>query len=109
LFAAVRLPLSEHSATSAAVATLHGRASAWYEQQGLVAEAVQHARMATGEARTARLIDLYGLPMIVGGHVHTVLGWLSRLPEGLLHARPLLCIFHALALLFTNRLEAAEA
>ena len=109
LFADVLRQRLAHSATAAAVATLHGRASAWYEQQGLVAEAVQHALRARDEARTARLIEQHGLPMIVGGQVQTVLGWLNQLPDVLLRSRPLLCIFHALALLFTNQLEAAEA
>jgi LuxR family maltose regulon positive regulatory protein len=109
LFADVLRQRLAHSATGAAVATLHERASAWYEQHGLVAEAVQHALTAADEERTARLIEQHGLRMIVGGQVHTVLGWLSRLPEALLCARPQLCIFHALALLFTNELAAAEA
>ena len=55
------------------------------------------------------LIEQHGLRIIVGGQVHTVLGWLSALPDALIRARPLLCIFHALALLFTNELAAAEA
>ena len=33
------------------VATLHRRASVWYERQGLVAEAVQHAQMAADNER----------------------------------------------------------
>ena len=109
LFADVLRQRLAHSSTPAAVALLHGRASAWYEQQGLVAEAVQHALTAADSARAARLIEQHGLPMIVGGQVQTVLGWLSPLPDALLRSRPLLCIFHALALLFTNKLEAAEA
>ena len=109
LFADVLRQRLAHSAPTAAVATLHGRASAWYEQQGLVAEAVQHALTAADGIRAARLIEQYGLPMIVGGQVQTVFSWLSQLPEALLRNRPLLCIFYALALLFTNKLEAAEA
>ena len=38
-----------------------------------------------------------------------MLGWLGRLPEAALRARPLLCIYHALALLFANERTAAEA
>jgi LuxR family maltose regulon positive regulatory protein len=109
LFADVLRQRLAYSATPAAVAILHGRASAWYEQQGLVAEAVQHALTAADAIRAARLIEQHGLPMIVGGQGHTVVSWLSQLPDALLRSRPLLCIFYALALLFTNQLEGAEA
>src|SRR6476659_837240 len=85
------------------------RASVWYERQGLVAEAVQHAQMAADNERASDLIEQHGLRIIVGGQVQTVLGWLSALPDTLIHARPLLCTVHALALLFTNQLAAAEA
>src|SRR5262249_49176709 len=91
------------------VAGLHRRASIWYERQGLVAEAVQHALTAADEARVADLIEQHGVRIIVGGQVQTVLGWLSALPDMLIRARPMLCIVHALALLFTNQLAAAEA
>jgi LuxR family maltose regulon positive regulatory protein len=93
----------------AAVASLHRRASIWFERQGLVAEAVQHALIAANDARVADLIEQHGLRIIVGGQVQTVLGWLSALPDMLIRARPMLCTVHALALLFTNQLTAAEA
>jgi LuxR family maltose regulon positive regulatory protein len=41
--------------------------------------------------------------------VQTALGWMNHIPETLLLTRPRLCIYHALALLFTNALAAAEA
>jgi len=91
------------------VASLHRRASVWYERQGLVDEAVQHALTAADGARVADLIEQHGLRIIVGGQVQTVLGWLSALPDTLIRARPMLCTIHALALLFTNQLAAAEA
>jgi LuxR family maltose regulon positive regulatory protein len=91
------------------VATLHRRASVWYERQGLVAEAVQHAQTAADDTRVAQLIEQHGLRIIIGGQIPTVLSWLSALPEALLCARPLLCTLSALALLLTNQLAAAEA
>ncbi len=91
------------------VASLHRRASVWYERQGLVAEAVQHALTAADDARVVDLIAQHGLRIIVGGQVQAVLRWLSVLPDALVRAKPLLCTIHALALLFTNQLGAAEA
>jgi LuxR family transcriptional regulator, maltose regulon positive regulatory protein len=96
-------------ASAETVASLHRRASAWYERQGLVAEAVQHALTAADEARVSDLIEQHGLRIIVAGQVQTALGWLSTLPDVLIRARPMLCTVHALALLFTNQLDAAEA
>src|SRR5205085_3549821 len=80
-----------------------------YEWQGLIAEAVQHGLVAADRERVADLIEQHGLRIIVGGQVQTTLGWLSALPDALIRARPMLCTIHALALLFTNDLAAAEA
>jgi LuxR family maltose regulon positive regulatory protein len=109
LFAEVLRQRLAHSATPAGVSRLHGRASAWYEQRGLVGEAVQHALHMADATRAADLIAQHGLLTIVGGGVQTALDWLSRLPAALLRDRPFLHIIHALALLFTNDLGAAQA
>jgi LuxR family transcriptional regulator, maltose regulon positive regulatory protein len=109
LFAEVLRQRLTNGTSVAAVATLHSRASLWYERQGLVAEAVQHALTAVDGERVASLIERHGLRIIVGGQVYTVLRWLSALSDPLIRARPMLCILHALALLFTNQLAAAEA
>jgi LuxR family transcriptional regulator, maltose regulon positive regulatory protein len=90
------------------VASLHRRASVWFERQGLITEAVQHALRAVDDQRVADLIEQHGVIIMVRGQVQTVLGWLSSLPDALVRARPLLCTIHALALLLTNRLKATE-
>ncbi|HZU69160.1 MAG TPA: LuxR C-terminal-related transcriptional regulator [Ktedonobacteraceae bacterium] len=90
---------------------LHVRASRWYEQQRLFAEAVQHAFAAADIERAADLIERIDVNSWagLGMEVQRVLGWLARLPESFVCTRPLLCIIHAIALMFTNRLEEAEA
>jgi LuxR family transcriptional regulator, maltose regulon positive regulatory protein len=108
LFAEVLRQRLANGTTADAVAGLHSRASLWYEQQGLVAEAVQHALTAADGERVAHLIEQHGLRIIVGGQVHSVLRWLSALSDELIRARPMLCIIHALALLFTNQMASAE-
>ncbi len=109
LFADVLRQRLTRSASSAAIAAMHERASVWYDGQGLVTEAVQHALLMPDGARAAQLIEQHGLGVIVGGQVQTALNWLNQLPQDLLRTRPRLCIYHALALLFTNELAAAEA
>jgi LuxR family maltose regulon positive regulatory protein len=109
LFAEVLRQRLTHGTPADVVASLHSRASLWYERQGLVAEAVQHALTAADDERIVHLIEQHGLRIIVGGQVYTVLRWLSALSDTLIRVRPMLCIIHALALLFTNRLAAAES
>ncbi len=109
LFADVLRQRLTRTAASAEIAALHERASVWYEANGLVAEAVQHALMMPDGVRAAELIERHGLKVIVGGQTQTALSWLSQLPEELRRGRPYLGILHALALLFTSDLEGAEA
>ena len=88
---------------------LHRRASAWYEQHDLPAEAVQHALAVPDVALAARLIEPIALPIAFQGQISTVLGWLNALPEALVRTRPFLCVYYARLLMYTNQLEAAEA
>jgi LuxR family maltose regulon positive regulatory protein len=91
------------------VAELHGRASAWYERQGLAVEAVQHAFRASDVERAASLVERIGMAVGYRGQVYTVLGWLNALPDALVRTRPALCISHALTLIFIGQMEQAEA
>ncbi len=109
LFAEVLRHRLTSGVSAETMAALHRRASVWYERQGLIAEAVQHAQLAADNERVTVLIEQHGIRIIVTGQVHTVLNWLSALPDGLVRARPLLCTIHALALLLTNQLKATEA
>jgi LuxR family maltose regulon positive regulatory protein len=88
---------------------LHRRAGDWYEQQGLIVEAVQHALAAHDVELAARLIEPIALSVALQGQIHTVIGWLHALPEALLRTRPRLCVYYASLLTLTNQLEAAEA
>jgi LuxR family maltose regulon positive regulatory protein len=88
---------------------LHRRASAWYEQHDLAAEAVQHALAVPDVELAAHLIEPIALPVMHQGQISTVLGWINALPEVLVRTHPFLCLCHALLLAVTNQLEAAEA
>ena len=88
---------------------LHRRASTWYEQHGMVHEAIRHALAAPDVERVADLIEHHGYSFGLHGQAQTMLGWLKRLPDALLLTRPRLCIIHATVLLFSNQLEASSA
>ena len=88
---------------------LHRRASLWYKQHEMLAEAVQHALAGPDVERAADLIELRGMVYAQRGQAHMVLGWLNTLPDELVRAHPMLCIIHALVLMLSHQLEAAEA
>ena len=91
------------------VPELHNRASAWYEQQDMPIEAVQHALAVPNAERAARLIEPIALPITLNGQISTVLGWMNALPEALVRTHPFLCVYYARLLVFTNQLKVAEA
>jgi LuxR family transcriptional regulator, maltose regulon positive regulatory protein len=88
---------------------LHSKASSWYENNGLVREAVDHALAAADLENAARLVEKNFRDMLAHGEATLLLGWMEALPEELLRSRPRLCIPCAWALLITGRLEAAES
>jgi LuxR family maltose regulon positive regulatory protein len=88
---------------------LHRRASAWYEQQHLSIQAVQHALAIPDGELAARLIEPIVLPVTFLGQIDSVLGWINALPEALVRTRPFLCVYHAILLMLTNQFEEAEA
>jgi LuxR family maltose regulon positive regulatory protein len=109
LFADVLRQRLSRTVSAADVAILHERASAWYERQGLAAEAIHHALLLPDALPAARLMEQYGLRAIVSGQLQTALAWHNQLPEALRRSRPVLGIHHALALLFVGDLPGAEA
>ena len=88
---------------------LHARASTWHEEHGLAEQAIDHAIAAEDWGPAARLLEHHALRVIVGGRVQTVLGWIERVPAGLLSTFPRLAIARALALLFAGDLRGAES
>jgi LuxR family maltose regulon positive regulatory protein len=91
------------------VPELHKRASGWFEDEGLVPEAVRHALAAQDWERAIRLIEASGMEVVLGQQGQTLLGWIDEIPEELARERPDLCTIRALALVFSNRPDAAEA
>ncbi len=90
------------------VATLHRRASMWYEQHGSAADAIRHALAAEDFARASDLIEL-ALPAVRRSRQEAAaLSWLKALPDELLHCRPVLSVGYAWVLLANGELQAAE-
>jgi LuxR family maltose regulon positive regulatory protein len=102
-------------AAAESVATMHRRASLWFEEHGFVAEAVQHALAANDGDQAARLVELHGDTVWMHGGLATLLRWLTALPDTAFEARPKLALNHAFILMVLDgfalserRLAAAE-
>jgi len=91
------------------VKVLHGRASSWYEQNGMDDKAIEHALEANDFERVAYLAEL-AWPACSGSYQSIEwLGWLRHLPDEVVRARPVLCQAYAWAFLHAGNLEAAES
>ena len=85
------------------VASLHNRASVWYEENSLVDEAIEHALAAQDFERAARLIERIAEATLMHSQVATLSNWIGLLPDKALHAWPRLHIYKAAALLLSGR------
>jgi LuxR family maltose regulon positive regulatory protein len=91
-------------------AELHRRASVWFEEQGLVEEAVEYALAAADFEHAATLIEDHAFLVALSlSRFETALRWLARLPEAVAMAHPLLKVQHAVLLTYTYEPDAAEA
>ncbi len=89
--------------------TLHQRASLWYAQQGYLADAIQHALLATNFAYAAELIEQVWPALWTQGAITTLFNWMQALPMDVLPLRPSLYVSYAWGLALTGQIEAAES
>ena len=92
----------------ALVSPLHRRASIWFEQNDLPADAIHHALQAKDLERAADLIERVWLFMDLNYQSAAWLGWAKALPDELIRARPVLSVGCAWALLGVGEIEASE-
>jgi LuxR family maltose regulon positive regulatory protein len=87
-------------------ATLHDRASQWYEHQGFVVEAIEHAVQANTVDRVVALLQEYGFACILEREIPgLMLEWLQALPASLVEADSHLCLLQAMSFIYLNRNE----
>lgn len=90
------------------VPALHQDASIWFEQNGYMDEAIEHALYAEDFERAAYLIECIA-EQVWTRYEHTKLQrWLDELPEELMFSKPQLCVFHTWSLFATGQQDAAE-
>ncbi|HEY7031888.1 MAG TPA: LuxR C-terminal-related transcriptional regulator [Thermomicrobiales bacterium] len=70
------------------VAALHARASAWYEQQDAIEDAIRHALAAGDPVRAGTIVESHTNRALESEGFGTLGRWLSLLPENLIYDRP---------------------
>jgi LuxR family maltose regulon positive regulatory protein len=90
------------------VLELHRRAAAWYEDNELLVEAIEHALQGRDLDRAARLIEGTTHALLMRGEVTTLLHWLEQLPSDVIHSRPRLSVSAAEALTVAGQLDPVE-
>jgi LuxR family maltose regulon positive regulatory protein len=88
---------------------LHQRASAWFENEGLTTESVNHALAARSWERAALLMETAGESLRKGGGVATLTHWIQALPDSVCRAHPALSLTYSRALVDVARFAIAES
>lgn len=89
-------------------AALHRRATYWYAQQNLLAEAIHHAFAATDLELAAGLIEQGLDQWMKRGEQTIIAGWLEKLPRAVCLARPRLALAYSNILIIRHDLTAAD-
>lgn len=80
LFADLLLAHLRATASVDDITTLHRRAALWYEQAGMMSDAINHAISARDYSYAVNLIEKIALPMILKAYLKTVEDWLAAIP-----------------------------
>jgi LuxR family maltose regulon positive regulatory protein len=98
----------EHSVEAAERAQLYRRASAWFEQQGLVGEAIDYALQANAWNVALRCLS----PLMADQQFYAYFldwpRWLAALPDAALQDDPDLCLRFARILVLIGHIDAAD-
>jgi LuxR family maltose regulon positive regulatory protein len=88
-------------------AALCGRASRWYEQHDLPAEALEAAIQADEFERAVELVEHLGPLLFIRSQYYTLRRWIEHLPYDLWATRPIICLTYAWALFLSGAQDAS--
>lgn len=91
------------------ITVLHGRASAWFEQNAQPSDAIRHALAANDLARAAGLVELEAQAAVRAHQPDRLIAWLTPIPDDLIRAMPVLSTYYAMALQGVGALEASAS
>lgn len=109
LWAAVLRVLLLRQLGAPGVAALSARASRWYEQHDLAAEAIEAAIQASEFERAVQLIEQLSQVLFLRFQHYTLRHWIERLPTDQWMTRPLACLAYAWALFLSGAYDAYAA
>lgn len=78
---------------AAQIPRLHRRAYRWYREQGMLAEAVAHARAGEDWESIADIAEDRGMELMSSGETRMVMNWVALLPRALVFSRLRLFLF----------------
>ncbi|XEC92499.1 LuxR C-terminal-related transcriptional regulator [Paenibacillus tarimensis] len=91
------------------IPVLRQRAADWLEDRGEHHEAIRHALAVRNYEQAIRMMERQVSLCLNRGEIATLIGWMEEIPQDLLLDHPELCISLALALLFVDKVDQAEA
>ncbi|MAT42134.1 MAG: hypothetical protein CL609_07315 [Anaerolineaceae bacterium] len=86
---------------------VHTQAAQWFEEKGLLSDAIYHYLEIQDVANASRLMGLLAIDLLKNGEVQILLNWLITLPENNLREDPDLASYYALSLLLTGQIDQA--
>ncbi|GCF06550.1 LuxR C-terminal-related transcriptional regulator [Dictyobacter arantiisoli] len=90
-------------------AELHHNAGNWYEEHGMISDAIKHAIAAEAMQHAAQLIEQHAWTFIQQGDGLLLLSWLRRLPEQIFNTCPMLSFLQACMHCYQAQMENFEA
>jgi LuxR family maltose regulon positive regulatory protein len=87
----LRQHLQQNAATQ--IPELHRRATRWYREQGMLAEAVTHAHAAEDWESIAIITEETGVELMSRGETRMVMAWVTMMPRSLVFSRLRLFLF----------------
>jgi LuxR family maltose regulon positive regulatory protein len=88
LFADLLKARLQQTVSADEIAALHHRAATWYEQAGMMNEAIAHALAAADYSHAVQLVEKIAMPMILKAYFKTVEDWLQLIPPEYLRESP---------------------
>ena len=86
---------------------LHQRASLWFEQNGLIPEAIRHSLTGGDQDRAIQLIEQNGALLLIGGELNALSNWIKAV-ESRSQTHPWIYIIKAWLFILTGQPERAE-
>jgi LuxR family maltose regulon positive regulatory protein len=90
------------------IVDLHRRASTWFESNGFMEEAIEHAISGKDWDRAVGLIEMVALKMLARWQQGILQNWIKLLPDQALEKRPDLCLWYAFVFLHSANYDHCE-